>query len=187
MLFCRLTPELSRPVAGRRTRASVAQSTRPTPRHGVGLNDLLGGKDASEGETLASLPKTEAQALERASVNFRSAASEAVNQMQLTSRRRSPLPKPASATHATCERAPQCNRRDSELTNQPKSRQSEAEVTAEQPMQLSNAFLPPNAGVKPRRTRRMGASIARTSRSFNGATTRRRLERLVRREGSRGE
>ena len=43
MLFCRLTPELSRPVAGRRTCASVAQSTRLTPRHGVGLNELLGG------------------------------------------------------------------------------------------------------------------------------------------------
>ena len=43
MLFCRLTPELSRPVAGRRTCASVAHSTRPTPRHGVGLNELLGG------------------------------------------------------------------------------------------------------------------------------------------------
>ena len=41
--FCRLTPELSRPVAGRRTRASVAHSTWPTPRHGVGLNELLGG------------------------------------------------------------------------------------------------------------------------------------------------
>ena len=41
--FCRLTLELSRPVAGRRTCASVAQSTWPTPRHGVGLNDLLGG------------------------------------------------------------------------------------------------------------------------------------------------
>ena len=40
-LFCRLTPELSRPVAGRQTRASVAQSTRLTPRHGVGLNELL--------------------------------------------------------------------------------------------------------------------------------------------------
>ena len=43
MLFCRLTLELSRPVAGRRTCASVAQSTRPMPRHGVGLNELLGG------------------------------------------------------------------------------------------------------------------------------------------------
>ena len=41
--FHRLTPELSRPVAGRRTCASVAQSTRPMPRHGVGLNELLGG------------------------------------------------------------------------------------------------------------------------------------------------
>ena len=44
----------------------------------------------------------------------------------------------------------------------------------------------PNAGVKPRRTRRMGASIARMPVSFNEATKRRRLERLVRREGSRG-
>ena len=42
MPFCRLTPELSRPVAGRRTCASVAPSTRLTPRHGVGLNELLG-------------------------------------------------------------------------------------------------------------------------------------------------
>jgi hypothetical protein len=41
--FHRLTLELSRPVAVRRTRASVAQSTRLTPRHGVGLNELLGG------------------------------------------------------------------------------------------------------------------------------------------------
>ena len=40
--FHRLTPELSRPVAGRRPRASVANSTWPTPRHGVGLNELLG-------------------------------------------------------------------------------------------------------------------------------------------------
>ena len=38
-----LTPELSRPVAGQRTCASVAQSTWPLPRHGVGLNELLGG------------------------------------------------------------------------------------------------------------------------------------------------
>jgi hypothetical protein len=30
-------------VAGRRTCASVAHSTRPMPRHGVGLNELLGG------------------------------------------------------------------------------------------------------------------------------------------------
>jgi hypothetical protein len=40
-LFRRLTPELSRPVAGRRLRASVAQSTQATPRCGVGLNELL--------------------------------------------------------------------------------------------------------------------------------------------------
>ena len=55
--FHRLTPELSRPVAGRRTRASVAHSTWLTPRHGVGLNDLLGGKEAGEGDAPAHLPK----------------------------------------------------------------------------------------------------------------------------------
>ena len=66
LLFCRLTPELSRPVAGRRTRASVAHSTWPTPRHGVGLNDLLGGPDAGEGKAVVNLPKTEAQMPERA-------------------------------------------------------------------------------------------------------------------------
>ena len=55
--FCRLTLELSRPVAGRRTCASVAQSTWLTPRHGVGLNDLLGGKEAGEGDAPAHLPK----------------------------------------------------------------------------------------------------------------------------------
>ena len=42
-LFCRLTPELSRPTAGWRQRASVAYSTLLTPRCGVGLNELLGG------------------------------------------------------------------------------------------------------------------------------------------------
>ena len=48
--FCRLTPELSRPVAGWRMRASVAQSTQLTPRHGVGLNDLLGCSAAMPSE-----------------------------------------------------------------------------------------------------------------------------------------
>ena len=40
------------------------------PRHGVGLNDLLGGKEAGEGEAIANLPKTEAQMLGRAPENF---------------------------------------------------------------------------------------------------------------------
>ena len=31
------------------------------PRHGVGLNDLLGGPDAGEGKAVASLPRTEAR------------------------------------------------------------------------------------------------------------------------------
>ena len=57
-------------MAGRRTRASVAYSTWLPPRHGVGLNDLLGGPDAGEGKAVANLPKTEAQVLERAPRNI---------------------------------------------------------------------------------------------------------------------
>ncbi len=68
--FHRLTPELSRPVAGRRTRASVAYSTWPTPRHGVGLNDLLGGPEARDTGLWPRRPKTEARPLERASQTF---------------------------------------------------------------------------------------------------------------------
>ena len=49
-IYPRITPELSRPVAGRRTRASVAHSTWPLPRHGVGLNELLGPPDLSAGD-----------------------------------------------------------------------------------------------------------------------------------------
>ena len=40
------------------------------PRHGVGLNDLLGGKEAGEGEALAHLPKAEARTHERAPYTF---------------------------------------------------------------------------------------------------------------------
>jgi hypothetical protein len=43
--FTGLTPELSRPVAGWRTRASVAQA-----RCGVGLNELLGPATRAEAE-----------------------------------------------------------------------------------------------------------------------------------------
>jgi hypothetical protein len=67
---CGLTPELSRPVAGRRTRASVAHSTWPTPRRGVGLNELLGAKEPGEDEALADLPKAEAGRPERAPRTF---------------------------------------------------------------------------------------------------------------------
>ncbi len=71
-----ITPELSRPTAGRRQRASVAQSTLLTPRCGVGLNDLLGGKEAGEDETFANLPKAEAGKPERAPENFQPDLSE---------------------------------------------------------------------------------------------------------------
>ena len=45
------------PHSGVATACSVAHSTLLTPRCGVGLNDLLGAKEAGEGETFADLPK----------------------------------------------------------------------------------------------------------------------------------
>ena len=62
-----LTPELSRAERGGCEQVLPACPEVSTkPRHGVGLNDLLGGKEAGEGEILAHLPKTEARMLERA-------------------------------------------------------------------------------------------------------------------------
>ena len=63
-------------MAGRQTRASVAHSTWLPPRHGVGLNDLLGAKEPGEDEALAYLPKTEAGMRERAPANLQPDASE---------------------------------------------------------------------------------------------------------------
>ena len=49
-----LTPELSRAERGGWEPVLPACPEFSTkPRHGVGLNDLLGGKEAGEGETLA--------------------------------------------------------------------------------------------------------------------------------------
>ena len=57
-LFCRLTPELSRAERGGWEPVLPACPEVSTkPRHGVGLNDLLGGKEAGEGEATAHLPK----------------------------------------------------------------------------------------------------------------------------------
>ncbi len=58
------------PRGGVATACSVAQSTLLTPRCGVGLNDLLGAKEAGEGKALADLPKDEAGKLGRAPANF---------------------------------------------------------------------------------------------------------------------
>ena len=67
MLFCRLTPELSRAERDGWEPVLLAYPEVSTkPRHGVGLNDLLGGKEAGEGKALMQLPKTEAGKPERA-------------------------------------------------------------------------------------------------------------------------
>ena len=66
-VFCRLTPELSRAERGGWEPVLLACPEVSTkPRHGVGLNDLLGGKEASGAELRTSWPKTEAKQLERA-------------------------------------------------------------------------------------------------------------------------
>jgi hypothetical protein len=104
--FRRLTPELSRPVAGRRTRASVAHSTWPTPRHGVGLNELLGGggrRCKSNPDVLAEKPKPGCLSAPRglSAGGFRSRASGAKN----PSERQTSLPKQTNVTHEKYERA----------------------------------------------------------------------------------
>jgi hypothetical protein len=56
--FHRLTPELSRAERGGWEPVLPAfREVSTKPRHGVGLNDLLGGKEAGEGEAFAGLPK----------------------------------------------------------------------------------------------------------------------------------
>ena len=47
------------------------------PRCGVGLNDLLGAKEAGKSETLAELPKDEAEKPVRAPANFQPDVTEA--------------------------------------------------------------------------------------------------------------
>ena len=55
---CALTPELSRAERGGWEPVLPAcREVSTKPRHGVGLNDLLGGKEAGEGEATAHLPK----------------------------------------------------------------------------------------------------------------------------------
>ncbi len=58
MLFCRLTPELSRAERdGWEPVLLACPEVSTKPRHGIGLNDLLGGPDAGEGEALTILPR----------------------------------------------------------------------------------------------------------------------------------
>ena len=70
------------------------------PRHGVGLNDLLGGKEAGEGETLAHLPKGRSPDAWARPKNFPLDLSE-VTAAGATTRAESGTvnPKLASATH----------------------------------------------------------------------------------------
>ena len=69
--FHRLTPELSRAERGGWEPVLPAcREVSTKPRHGVGLNDLLGAKEPGGNETPAPLPKAEARTLERAPRTF---------------------------------------------------------------------------------------------------------------------
>ena len=107
--FCRLTPELSRAERdGWEPVLPAYPEVSTKPRHGVGLNDLLGGPDAGENEALTDLPRTEAGMLERVPVKFLPAVTEATaSGADKPTASQSLQPKPVSATHAMCERARQ--------------------------------------------------------------------------------
>ena len=136
-----LTPELSRPVAGRRTCASVAQSTWPTPRHGVGLNDLLGGPDAGDAELRTSWPKTEVRQLERAPQTLRRPSPkrphlERTNRPQANHSCRS-----RQTQRMQCVSAPdELDRRSDVPTNSPKSNADRSRHVAGLKTQLPNAL-----------------------------------------------
>ena len=126
---CSLPPNagVKPPRIGVATACSVAQSTLLTPRCGVGLNDLLGGPDAGEGKAVANLPKAEARMPRRAPRTHSQSYPKPWIRRGRTIRCRSQLPKPANATHATCERALHSNRRRNGPENRPKSMPTEAD------------------------------------------------------------
>ena len=161
-LFCRLTPELSRPVAGRRTRASVAYSTWPTPRHGVGLNDLLGGPDAGEDKAVASLPKTEARPPERAPENYQPDLSEATasGAAKPNESKRSYRSQPTQRMRIVSAHCG-LDRRSNVPRNRPKSNADRSRYVAVLTTQLPNVFcrLTPELS-RPVAGRRVRASVA---------------------------
>ena len=115
--ICRLTPELSRAERGGWEPVLLAcQQVSTKPRHGVGLNDLLGGRGVAERKIFRATGKL--GTAERRSpatcarpANSPPAVSEGAGPAQRTNSRRSLFPKPASATHAKHGRAKRTTRR----------------------------------------------------------------------------
>ena len=145
-LFCRLTLELSRPVAGRRMRASVAQSTQPTPRHGVGLNELLGGGGCRCTPSPDALAENRSR---KARTRIRKLSAGPVRNDSISSghadRYQTPFPKPANVTPAMFERAKRTDRRSNAAGNRPKSNTNRSRQKEHWKAKLRRAFLPPNA------------------------------------------
>ena len=89
------------PHDGVATACSVAQSTLLTPRCGVGLNDLLGAKEAGEGDALVDLPKDEAGKPGRAPENFQPDVTEAT--MSVAGKLGTPITVSEAGQRNTCE------------------------------------------------------------------------------------
>ena len=104
---CPLTPELSRAERGGWEPVLPAcRQVSTKPRHGVGLNDLLGGKEAGEGETLVHLPKDRSPDAWARPENFQLDLSEVTAcGADKPNERKAESPKPINARHADCERA----------------------------------------------------------------------------------
>jgi hypothetical protein len=118
-----LTPELSRAERGGwEPVLSACREVSTKPRHGVGLNDLLGGKEAGEGEALAYLPKGRSTYAWARPANFQPDVAEAIaSDADELSARLITLPKSAHATLEKCERAQRCHRSGNVPRNCPKN------------------------------------------------------------------
>jgi hypothetical protein len=103
----RLTPELSRAERGRREPVLPAMWQVSTkPRDGVGLNELLGAKDAGESEAMTNRPKDRSPDARARQANRQLAVTEAtVSGANVPAVSRAVFPKPTSATHVMRERA----------------------------------------------------------------------------------
>ncbi len=128
-LFCRLTPELSRPVAGRRTRASVAHSTRPTPRCGVGLNELLGGGGCRQHMSPADASESRSGKVRARPANLPGRVRSNHIRSRQTDRKPVTVSEAGNAAQAKLERAPRTWPKSYVMQDFPKSRASQSRST----------------------------------------------------------
>jgi hypothetical protein len=142
-----LTPELSRAERDGWEPVLPAYPEVSTKlRHGVGLNDLLGGQEAGEGEVMVDFPKTEAQMPERALRTFRWPSPKRPH-LELANRPKGNCShRSQQARRMHCVSA-QTNATEAQMGRERVRRamQTEADSLAATRNRLPNAFLPPNA------------------------------------------